>query len=307
MDYNNPAPENRNTTAGTVKKESKPQSSLFRCTTEVQTVARKRPGFLPAFASGTTSYLYPLFALALILLAGGLFASCSEQVQVVFLSGAGMKAPVTEIAANFEQETGIKVQTHFEGSSILRDYILKFNTGDIFLPGDKKNLNVLAEKGLVKEESFLAWHVVAILVSPEMADRIKGLDDLADEGLRLAMSNPRLASLGKIVMNRIINQHPRGAEILKNVVVYGSSSQDVLSLYSEGDIDAVIEWDVMAGTPEGEGLIVVPIQEPYQVKDELRAGLLSTAKDPEAARRFYTYLVSTGREVFRKHGYDTEQ
>jgi len=223
------------------------------------------------------------------------------------LSGAGMKAPVIEIAAAFEQETGIKVQTQFEGSSILRDYILDFHTGDIFLPGDKKNLDILAEKGLVKESSFIAWHRVAILVDPRQIDRIKGLDDLAGKNIRLAMSNPRLASLGRIVMKNIIEKHPKGQEILKNVVVYGSSSQDVLRIYRESNIDAVIEWDVMAATPAGQGLVVVPLQAPYQVNDKLYAGLLTTAGSSLLAEKLYSYVITEGREVFRKHGYDINE
>jgi len=250
---------------------------------------------------------YYIIAIIVIVLTVGFFSlSCQKKKTILFLSGAGMKAPVNEIAANFEQETGIKVQTQFEGSSILRDYILNFNTGDIFLPGDRRNLDALSEQGLVAEKSFIAWHVVAILVSPIAKEHIKGLDDLANEGVRLAMSNPQLASLGRIVRKNIIERHPKGKDILKNVVVYGSSSQDVLRLYREGGVDAIIEWDVMAATPEGKGLIVIPLEKPYQVKDELFAGLLTTARDPLSAKYFYDYLVTKGKEVFRKHGYNID-
>lgn len=253
------------------------------------------------------SHHYFLITVLVIALTVGLAYLPGRQEQsLLFLSGAGMKAPVNEIAADFTRETGVRVQTHFEGSAILRDYILNFNSGDIFLPGDQKNLDLLAAKGLVAEKAFLAWHIVAILVAPEASSRIKGLADLAEPGVRLAMSNPELASLGRIVTKNLLEKHPRGAAILKNVVVYGSSSQDVLNLYRKGGIDAIIEWDVMAATPEGQGLVVVPLEEPYQVKDELVAGLLTTAGDPILAKRFYDYLVSSGKEVFRKHGYRTD-
>lgn len=231
----------------------------------------------------------------------------TQKPYIVFLSGAGMKEPVNKIAADFEQRTGIKVQTHFGGSSILRDYILKFKTGDIFLPGDKKNLNILREKGLIKRSAFLAWHVVAILVSPQAADKISSLDDLSKPGIRLAISNPRQASLGRLVMEKIIKTHPRGRAIFNNIKAYGSSSQDVLRLYHQGNIDAVIEWEVMALTPAGKGLIVIPLQKPYQIKDPLKAGLLTTSKHPELAERFFQYLITSGREVFRQQGYNVNR
>lgn len=230
----------------------------------------------------------------------------SDEQKVLLLSGAGMKVPVYEIAQNFEKETGIKVNIQLGGSSILRNYILDFKTGDLFLPGDKKNLDLLSEADLVVEGTFMAWHSVAILVAPQAKDRIKSLDDLAKPGVRLVMSNPELASLGKIVTQKIIKKHPKGEEILKNVVVYGSSSQDVLKLYKEGNIDALIEWDVMTNTPEGKDLIVVPIEEKYQVKDQLFVGLLKTAEHPELARKFYDYMKIKGKMIFKKHGYNTE-
>ncbi len=89
--------------------------------------------------------------------------------------------------------------------------------------------------------------------------------------------------------------------------MYGSSSQDVLRLYREGDVDAVIEWDVMAASPEGKGLIVVPLDAPYKVEDELHAGLLKTSQNPKLAKRFYEYLLSDGKAVFQKHGYNIDQ
>jgi molybdate transport system substrate-binding protein len=108
-------------------------------------------------------------------------------------------------------------------------------------------------------------------------------------------------------MEKVINQHPAGGNISRNITVYGSSSPEMLKLYRDGHADVLIEWDVMADTPGGQGLIVVPIEEPYQVKDPLYAGLLTTSKNPALARQFYNYLITEGREVFQKHGYNIEE
>jgi molybdate transport system substrate-binding protein len=250
-----------------------------------------------------------LFGLFIILLitAALYVLRTSQPPYLVLLSGAGMTEPVNKIAKDFERQTGIKVQTHFDGSSILRDYIIKFKIGDIFLSGDQKNLDILAKKGLVKRRAFLAWHVVAILASPQAADKISSLNDLGKPGIRLAMSNPKQASLGRLVMEKIINVHPRGQAILHNIKVYGSSSLDVMRLYQQGNIDAVIEWDVMARTPAGKGLIVIPLKKPYQIKSPINAGLLTTARHPKLARRFFQYLITTGRKIFQQDGYNVQK
>lgn len=252
----------------------------------------------------TRNLLFSALILAIVAVAVLMLLPERKKPYLIFLSGAAMKVPVTEIAGNFEKETGIKVHTVFEGSLTLMDYILNFRTGDVFLPGDKKVLDSISEKGLVKENSFVAWHKVGILISPRYKGEIDSLDDLSRRGVRLAISNPEMTSLGKLVNERILNRHPRGREILSNVVFFGSSTEEILGMYREGNIDAVIEWEVMAHVPEGKGLIVVPIEEEYSIRDAFHIALLKTSHNPELAKRFYDYFAHEGKEIFRKYGYE---
>lgn len=228
---------------------------------------------------------------------------------IVVFSGAGMKIPVSEIVKDFTDKTGIKVDVHFEGSAILRQHIETYGGIDLFMSGDKKNMDILAEKGFVKESTFIAWHIPSILIQPETSERIKGLNDLAKEGVRIVMSNPQQASLGGLV-NDMLKRHPKGRDILNNVVVYGSDSQDDLRLFRDlhenGKADAVIEWDVMAYVPEGKGLIIVPFEKEYEIKDSLTLALLKTSRNPGISKKFYEYFRTEGIKAFKKHGYAIE-
>lgn len=228
---------------------------------------------------------------------------------VVFFSGAGMKAPASEIVKDFTASTGINVSVHFDGSSILRQYIETHGDADIFMSGDKANIDALIKKGLVKEYTFIAWHIPSILIPPENRERIKGVNDLAKSEIRFVMSNPAQASLGRLV-NDMLQKHPRGKEILNNVLVYGSDSQDNLrlfrDLYKKGRADAVIEWDVMAYVPEGKGLMVVPFEKEYEIKDPLMLALLKKSGNPDISKKFHDYFRTEGIKVFKKHGYNVE-
>jgi molybdate transport system substrate-binding protein len=228
---------------------------------------------------------------------------------IVFFSGAGMKIPVKEIVKDFTDLTGISVDVHFEGSSVLRQHIETYGDADLFMSGDRENIDILVKKGLVKESAFIAWHIPSILIPPENRERIKGLDDLAGKGVRFVMSNPQQASLGKMV-TEVILRHPKGKEILGNVAVYGSSTQDDLrlfwDLYKKGRADAVVEWDVMVHVPEGKGLLVVPFEKGYEIKDSLSIALLKTSGNPDKTKLFYDYFRTEGIKVFKKHGYNTE-
>lgn len=245
----------------------------------------------------------------LIAIAAVLFSTAGkDEGFILFFSGAGMKIPVTEIIRDFEASTGTRVNVHFEGSSILRRYIETYRDVDLFLSGDRENMDILLQNEFVDESAIVAWHVPAILVPAENRKRITGLNDLAGAGMRIVMSNPHQASLGKMVYG-MLQRHPKGRDILKNVVVYGSSSQDDLrifrELYKKGAADAVIEWDVMTHVPEGNGLIAVQFGKEYEIRDLLTLALLRTSKNPKESRRFYDYFRTEGIRTFRKYGYAT--
>jgi molybdate transport system substrate-binding protein len=247
--------------------------------------------------------------LAIVFAAIFFYQRNKEERFIVFFSGEGMKVPVSEIVNDFTDKTGLRVDVHFDGSAILRQHIETYGGVDLFMSGDKKNMDALAEKGFVKELTFIAWHIPSILVPPENSEKIKGLNDLAKEGVRIVMSNPQQASLGRLV-NDMLRRHPKGGDILNNVVVYGSDSQDDLrlfrDLYEKGEADAVIEWDVMVYGPEGKGLIVVPFEKEYEIKDPLTLALLKTSGDPKISRKFYEYFRTEGIKAFKKHGYTIE-
>jgi len=228
---------------------------------------------------------------------------------VVFFSGAGMKVPASEIVKDFTDSTGINVNVHFDGSSVLRQHIETYGDADVFMSGDKKNMDILAGKGLVKESAFIAWHIPSILIPPENRDRIKGLSDLAKSGIRFVMANPAQAASGRLA-KEAISRHPKAEEILGNVAAYGSSTADSLArfrdLYKKGGADAVIEWDIMVHVPEGKGLLVVPFEKEYEIRDSIMLGLLKTSGSPETSKKFYDYFRTEGLKVFKKHGYNTE-
>jgi molybdate transport system substrate-binding protein len=255
-------------------------------------------------------YTVPIIISLFILLTAVFFLlNRKDREFIVFFSGAGMKIPVSEITAGFTDATGIRVDLHFEGSSVLRQYIETYGDADLFMSGDKENIDKLITARLVKESAFIAWHIPSILIPPENREKIKGLDDLGKKGVGFVMSNPRQASLGRMV-DEMIRRHPKGAEILRHVAVYGSSTEDDLKLFwdlhKKGKADAVVEWDVMVQVPEGKGLLVVPFEREYAVKDALMIALLKTAKNPAGAKRLYDYFRTEGIEVFKKHGYNTE-
>lgn len=246
----------------------------------------------------------------LLLIAGFLIVMPGREERfVVFFSGAGMKVPAIEIAKGFKAATGIDVSVHFDGSSILRQHIEKYGDVDVFMSEDKADIDELINKGLVRESVFIAWHIPSILVPHEYKERIKGLNDLSKKGIRIVMSNPVHAASGRLVHEMLL-RHPKGKEILKNVIAYGSSTDDSLrlfrDLYKNGGVDVLIEWDIMVNVVDGKGLIIVPFEKKYEIRDTLMLALIRKSGNSEISKFFYDYFKTEGIKVFKKYGYNTE-
>jgi molybdate transport system substrate-binding protein len=227
---------------------------------------------------------------------------------VLFFSGSGMRAPVTEIIKNFSEQTRIPVNVYYEGSRNLSEYIDTYGDADLILPGGLAAIEDLRRKGLVKESALVALHIPAILVPQSKKGSIRGLDDLAAKGVRIVMANPSQAASGKLIYEAL-KKHPKSKQIFANIVAYGSSTNDTMrvftELYKKGQADAVLEWDIMARDPEWKGLAVVPFDKKYAAKEYLKIAILNTRKEKIDARRFYEYFRIEGVKVFQKHGYKT--
>ncbi len=250
-----------------------------------------------------------LVSLIVLIVGGGILWGLLSQPakSIHFFCGSGMKIPAQEIIENFSGEYGIKVLASYEGSGILRRNIETFHEADVFLSGDKGNVEKLDKLNLVEKSGFMAWHIPSILV-PKKENKINGLSDLAKPDVKFIMSNPKQASLGKMV-DRVMQKHPLKDQLFKNIAVYGASTQEDLILFhqyqKEGKAQAVIEWDVMACTPEGKGLKSVPIEPKYAVREPLTLALLRNRSS--VAQEFYKYFLTEGRKVFSKYCYNVEE
>lgn len=62
----------------------------------------------------------------------------------------------------------------------------------------------------------------------------------------------------------------------------------------------------MVHVPEGNGLIIVPFEKEYEIKDSIMLAILMMSKSPEISKKFYDYFRTEGIKVFKRHGYNTE-
>lgn len=84
-----------------------------------------------------------------LLVSTGISRAADEKSPVVVFAAASLTDAVTEIAAAFTKETGIRVQTSFAASSTLARQIEAGGPAEVFFPADQDWMDYLEKRGLL--------------------------------------------------------------------------------------------------------------------------------------------------------------
>lgn len=224
---------------------------------------------------------------------GGIFIQCA----------AGMRNPVTEMAAEFEKLHGVKVQLNFEGSNKLLSQLKLTRKGDVYVAGDADYIAMAAKEGLIKTNQAVCYFVPVILVKKGNPKGITSLSDMTRSGVKIAHGDEKAAAVGRIIAKLLeLNGVERSAWD-KNVVMTTPTVNELGVAIKLGTIDATVVWDAIAKDFKDVG-DVVPLDLQKNVCPEVEVALLTGAENMTGAAAFIEFMTSKrGREILSKQGY----
>ena len=251
-------------------------------------------------------------ALALILVA--LLAGCSGKdgapatarpfeghVLEVFV-GTASKPPTEAAVAAFEQKTGAKLDVHFGGSGKMLSDMKLAGRGDIYFPGSSDYMEKARAEGLVvpETERRIVYLIPAINVQRGNPHHIRGLEDLAQPGLRVGIGRTRHGVRGLYAVELL--EHAKLVDKVRpNIVTNTESCEKTAELVSLKAVDAVLGWEVFEHWDPDH------IETVYLPKDQVtRIGYLPAAvgtktKEPALAKEFISFLSSAdGKAIFKR-------
>lgn len=223
---------------------------------------------------------------------------------VMMYCAVALRPPVTEIAAAYERETGVRVEVQYGGSGTLLSNLQVSGLGDLFLAADASYIDTAEQKGLVTVRRPLAAMrpVIVVLTGNPLAVRTPG--DLARPGLRVALGNPDAASIGRQTKTRLASAGLWDA-VLANVErdgVFTPTVPEVANAVNLGAADAGVIWDAMV--PQYPRLEAIPADLFDAAQETVTVGVLAGSTRPDAALAFAEYLHGAyGRAVFVRQGY----
>ncbi len=216
--------------------------------------------------------------------------------------GAGIKDPVTELAAIYEQKTGIKIEMTFNNVGGLYSQLELSKKGDIFIPGGMPFLAKAKQAGYILAMAGpLAYHVPVIITPKGNPAKISGVADLAKPGVKLVLPDTKATAIGASAY-KVFNKLGISGEIEKNILALMETPMKVTAalLMGQGDAGIVEYSDAVKNKAKLEMVMIDPS---LNAIDEIPCAVLSFTTQKDAAKAFMEFAKTEGPAVFERYGF----
>ncbi len=237
---------------------------------------------------------------------------------VRIFSARACAAPLEKAAKLFEAQTGIhveisvcgrhcaeKVAEESTGSVGGDDFLLEIEDAgihDLAIGGAEYLLDEGEVRGTVSkgQRRTIAFRRSAIIVPADNPKDIQSLEDLTRPGVRVAIS---MIDCLKGLWEDITARLGLMDAIRKNITYHANGCVAIVEAAAEGECDAAFGWTTFDHMATGR-VEIIELPEEQQVWRGTGVGLLSFAKEPEAATRFMDFLVTPeSRACYKEFGW----
>ncbi|HOZ46303.1 MAG TPA: molybdate ABC transporter substrate-binding protein [Candidatus Hydrogenedentes bacterium] len=231
---------------------------------------------------------------------GTALAAVTPGKLLVYCAG-GVKKPIDELAQRFQAQCpGAEFEMMYQGSGALLAQIELAKVGDLYIAGDDFFMKTAQDKGLVTEAEQMAVFTPVLAVPKGNPAGLTGFQDLAKAGVRVGMGDEKITAVGH-ACRAYLDRLGIRAHVEKNVIVSGSTVDQLAVQCASGHLDAAIIWDATAwqfgdrldvvAKGDAESSVGVPI------------GILAVSKNPACARAFIDMTIAPeAAAVFEKYG-----
>lgn len=182
---------------------------------------------------------------------------------------------------------------------------------DIYTTG--KNKIEENEAMFSRKEEFTATKL-ALMVQKGNPKKIKGIEDLKNDKIRISMPDKNIEGIGNTVEDAY---KKAGGEKLHNKIMVDKvkdrttfiteihhRQSPMRILYNKSDVAPVWETEISYQKSLGHPVDKVVIPEKYNKLSVTSAGLLKNASNKEAANHFMDFLISEeAQEIFKKYDF----
>jgi molybdate transport system substrate-binding protein len=226
----------------------------------------------------------------------------SGQPQLRVYSAGAVAPPLESSVRVFEKRFGIRCGVTVGKPSNLLAAIAASRTGDVFSSGAEYILDDAEELGLIAKGSrkSLGFRKSAIIVPTGNPAKIKTLDDLCKEGVRIGIA---VDGCLKGVWDDVASKAGLTDQIRRNITHHADACGSLMSLIHQKTVDAVFGWNAFQNVwPNTCEAIELPPE--LQIHRSTVAGMISYTSNTELSRKLIDFLTSNeARNIYSDYGW----
>jgi molybdate transport system substrate-binding protein len=223
---------------------------------------------------------------------------------ITVFAAASLTDSLREIARDYQNKSGDKIEFNFAGSSVLARQIEEGAPADIFFSADEAKMDALEKKGLVEKSTRRSRlsNSLVIVVPADGAVSIDSPNDLTGGKIEhIALAEPHSVPAG-IYAREYLEKIHLWKDISSKVVPM-ANVRAALAAVESGDAQAGIVYKTDAAISRKVKVAwEVPRQDGPKISYPM--AMLKDSSQPQAARAFLDYLDSDAAgQVFLKFGF----
>lgn len=228
-----------------------------------------------------------------------------EKVEVIMSAAVSLTDALADIKNAYEAENQeVSLIFNFGASGSLQQQISEGAPVDIFFSAAEDKYDLLVKEGLIAEEDggALLGNSLALIVAKDRKTSITSFEDLAsDEVTQLAFGIPETVPVGKYTKESL--EYLGIWDQVEPKVVFAKDARQVLSYVGTENVEAGVVYKTDAAV--SDRVTVVAEADPSTHTPVIYpVGVMKDAKNYDAAKDFYNYLLSDAAlKVFEEYGF----
>jgi molybdate transport system substrate-binding protein len=243
-----------------------------------------------------------ILALAAFTLAGCGPKPVDSELHVA--AAANLQRAFEPLSKAFNKQTGVRVIASYGATNQLAQQIENGAPFDVFLSADTAQVDRLASKGLLQDQSRSIYARGVLVLWAPRSPHIRKLEDLSSPDVkRIGIASPETAPYGKAAVETLTSLNLWPA--LEAKAVYGPNISIVALFAESANADASFTALSLVGD-RLEKPIVVPENLHQPIDQEL--GIIKETMHGEAAAEFRQFMLGAeAQAILAKFGYRSPQ
>ncbi|SFH10341.1 molybdate transport system substrate-binding protein [Desulfotomaculum arcticum] len=226
-----------------------------------------------------------------------------EQVKLTISAAASLQDAAAELKDIYQEEhSGVDITYNFASSGTLQKQIEEGAPADLFISAGKKQMDALADKGLIIESSRVTLLSNELVLIAGQDSGLTGFDDLTGDGVKqISIGTPETVPAGSYAKEALINL--KLWDQIQPKLVPAKDVRQVLQYVETGNVDAgmVYRSDAMAGQ---KIKVIASAPEDSHKPIEYPMAVIKSTKHQKETEDFAAFLQSDeAAKVFDNYGF----